>query len=96
MLQKKKSDKRAEDAEAYKQETKASAGLESKQSKESLPDSDADPDADSDAAPNQIGSRSRPKETHHEDKTAPERHTDLKQNAAKLRSTSTSNAKQFQ
>lgn len=37
--------------------------LQSKNSKESLPDSDPDPDGDSDSEKNQIGSRARAKET---------------------------------
>lgn len=98
VLQKKKSDKRQEESEAFKEAAKNSgAGLDSKPSKESLPDSDGDPDGDSDSAANQIGSRARPKESHQEDKAGLDRHAELsKQNAAKLRSTSTSNAKQMQ
>ena len=50
--------------------------LESKHSKESLPDSDADPDGDSDSARNQIGSRVRPKESHHNDVNAMDKQAD--------------------
>jgi hypothetical protein len=46
------------------QESKTkNAVLQSKNSKESLPDSDHDPDVDSDSERNQFGSRSRARET---------------------------------
>lgn len=91
MLQKKKSDKRPEDSEPYKLDSKANGtALESKHSKESLPDSDGDPDGDSDGGANQTGSKNRPRESNGDD--ALDKHAELSKNA-KLRSTSTSNAR---
>ena len=70
VLQKKKSDKRQEDSDVYSKYKKtAAAVLDSKNSKESLRDSDPDQDDDSDRGGNKIGSRSRPKESQGDDKT---------------------------
>jgi hypothetical protein len=63
VLQKKKSDKRQEDGDMYtKYQKNSGAVLDSKNSKESLRDSDPDHDDDSDGGTNKVGSRVRPLE----------------------------------
>lgn len=62
------SDKRQEDSDIYqKYQKSAGAALDSKNSKESLGDSDPDQDVDSDTGAKKIGSRKRPKESQGDD-----------------------------